>query len=94
MAFFLGNHRNVLKIFLQEHRFTWSYSHETLKESKLAESWFGFVFEGRFFWNEKVSHQSWNQVCKEIAKTPVPGMFDLADIFQLIIDGFNDRSFS
>ena len=41
-----------------------------------------------------VSYQTSNQVNGEVGWTAVPGMLDLRDAFQLIIDGLDDEAFT
>jgi len=37
-------------------------------------------------------NQPCDQVLQEVDETAMPGMFDLADVFELIIDGLDDSS--
>lgn len=49
---------------------------------------------GRLFVEEAVSTQGSNEIYDEIVYASVPGMFNVAHVFQFIVDGFNNGAFS
>jgi hypothetical protein len=50
--------------------------------------------DGRFFVKERICAQSGNPVCKEVVNAALAGMFNIANIFQFIINSLNNRSFA
>ena len=48
----------------------------------------------RLLWLQTIGDQTRDQIGKEIGKTAMSGMLDLRDVFQLIVDRLNDRTFS
>ena len=48
----------------------------------------------RFLWLQTISNQACDQIDKEIDKAAMSGMFDLRNVLQLVVDGFDDCAFS
>ena len=42
---------------------------------------------------ERVSHQPGHQINEEVERATMAGMLDLRDVFELVIDGLDDRAF-
>ena len=67
---------------------------ETLSQNHGCKSLREPNIKGKFFLVERVSHQPNYQINKEVKWTAMAGMLDLRDIFQLVVDCFNDRAFT
>jgi hypothetical protein len=50
--------------------------------------------KGGFLLAERISHQPGNQIDKEVERAAMAGMLDLGDVFELVIDGLDDRAFA
>ena len=50
--------------------------------------------ERRLLGLQAIGDQTCDQVDKEIDKTAMPGMLDLRNVLQLVVDGLDDRAFS
>lgn len=46
------------------------------------------------YWAKKASGKTGNDIDQKAGKRPITGMLDLTDIFEEIIHGFNDGTFS
>lgn len=50
--------------------------------------------ERRFFLAEGIRYEPGEQIDKEVERAAMPGMFNLRDIFQLIVDGLDEGAFT
>jgi hypothetical protein len=48
----------------------------------------------RFLRLQTIGDQTCGQIDKEIDKAAIPGMLDLRNVLQLVVDSLNDRAFS
>jgi hypothetical protein len=64
-----------------------------IEKSQLSVRDFPLKADGRLFVEKALSSQACKQVHQEISGSPVPGMFHLANVFQFVVDGLNDRTF-
>jgi len=50
--------------------------------------------EGRFRREERIGNEAGDEINEEVDRATVTGMFNLTDIFEEIINGFNDSPFA